>query len=583
MPNRSRYRVVDYLPARILQARELLKEQAINRQVDDSNLPSAYALNALYRTGAALNMTPVISGTQVTLTPTDPSKPVLVFVRNQWEILLSTDYSTPFNLTIGQTALFLNYSVQLVTSAQDSQLVDSVTGLPTADMGELVFNISATDTSSVPLDTNSQLEKNLTPIVLLQFANVSGVLSYTPLDNVLPAALGTGSTSGLVKLSQDSAGIAAATNDPRLSDARTPLPASVVDVSVRNPVSVPGLNADGMPSYDLTQDPGGISADKIVWQEQREKLTDTLTLVRQQEAATAASLATHEPSTLGTPNSHPMPTAQQVGAAPASHVNQPLGIPGSHPATVTSDNTGFTVSRSRATPGPLDYAYETRHSDDGSIINGLLHNGDLFSILGSAFTASPLVESGETLTSGQLNLFSMIAAVLSQHVNKTSHKNPHGLALSDLGGAALSYVDTQDQAMLANAKLYTDAQVPHVTWRVEVIPTQPNGDWGTYFLVKFSPNGGTPLEFGLGTGRLTDTAEGNYGASMLTIPYPVGFTQGITNAGFLATVSNNGFGLMWDVNAAVGNQQCYSITTRYSGKQVASTGNQLSWWAFVWR
>jgi hypothetical protein len=148
--DRSRYRFVNFIGGRILQAREMDKLQDITRGVDDSNVLTAFDLDAVYREGATLNVTPVITaGTKtVTLTPTDPTKPMLVFVRGRWETLRAAE-APAITLLIGQTQLYLNWQLRKVTSAEDAQLIDISTGEATAEMGELDLAVSATDDSPV--------------------------------------------------------------------------------------------------------------------------------------------------------------------------------------------------------------------------------------------------------------------------------------------------------------------------------------------------------------------------------------------------------------------------------------------------
>jgi hypothetical protein len=68
--DRSRYRFVNFIGGRILQAREMDKLQDITRGVDDSNVLTAFDLDAVYREGATLNVTPVITPGTKTITLT---------------------------------------------------------------------------------------------------------------------------------------------------------------------------------------------------------------------------------------------------------------------------------------------------------------------------------------------------------------------------------------------------------------------------------------------------------------------------------------------------------------------------------
>lgn len=80
LPDKSRYRRVEYIGARILQARELNKMQRIVRHLDDTGASASFQDNAVYRQGATLNVTVGIVNKDVTLSATDPAKPMLVFV-----------------------------------------------------------------------------------------------------------------------------------------------------------------------------------------------------------------------------------------------------------------------------------------------------------------------------------------------------------------------------------------------------------------------------------------------------------------------------------------------------------------------
>ena len=161
--DRSRYRFVNFIGGRILQAREMDKLQDITRGVDDSNVLTAFDLDAVYREGATLNVKPVITVGTVTLTPTDPTKPMLVFVRGRWETLRVAE-APAITLLVGQTQLYLNWQLRKVTSAEDSQLIDISTGEATAEMGELNLAVSAIDDSARAVAA-SEFEKNIAAIV----------------------------------------------------------------------------------------------------------------------------------------------------------------------------------------------------------------------------------------------------------------------------------------------------------------------------------------------------------------------------------------------------------------------------------
>ena len=125
-----------------------------------------------------------------------------------------------------------------------------------------------------------------------------------------------------------------------------------------------------------------------------------------------------------------MPTAAQVGAAPASHVGQVLGLSTSHPPEVDADSGGFEVLRDPgAAAAAMDPGFGILMAN--ILQSGLLHNGDVYGISSQAITAYPGAADGDgAMTTTSLGLMSAIASVVVGHVNKVSHKNPHGITLA---------------------------------------------------------------------------------------------------------------------------------------------------------
>jgi hypothetical protein len=457
MANPSRYRVVDWLGGRILENRELMTLQSILQGTDPNGNTVTYDLDQIFRPGATQNITATVNGLTVSFGPKNSALPMTVFVRGRWEVLQSTDLPS-VTLSNTQTQVFLNYQLRIVTSIEDTSLVDSTTGQATANMGELDFTIGATDTSGAALNPATQLEKNTAPIVMFQFTNNGSALTQVLLDNVNPQALATLGVSGLVSLTTATAsGVAVSTDDLRMTNARSPLPSSVVDASVRTPNSVSGTNADGSAKYDLTQDPGGISADKVIWQEVTERLSDFLAWIKSQVQSVAASLAGHIGQMLGQANTHPMPTANQVGAAPLSHVGMQLGMSGSHPALVTANSGGFQVNQTAGSGGlsVKDPAYGV--IQNGALVSALLHSGD---VLSTPLNSLVTVPGGSPINfSGALTGLHDVAQVLTDHVNQNSHANPHGITAADLGAATQSYVNTAVANGITTAENVVEAWV----------------------------------------------------------------------------------------------------------------------------
>ena len=426
MANPARYRYINFYGGRILQAREVDQLQRIQEGLNSGGTTRiAEDLDALYREGATFNITATVVSNVVTLSATNNTYPMKVFVRGRWEYLQSADISNSMTLATGAANIYINWVIRQVTSSEDPTLVDTNTGEPTADMGELDIVVSTADTSGVAL-SGTQFEKNTVPVILFQF---DGNRNLIPLDNVKVSALAAISRSGLVSLTTNTAnGVAVATDDPRIGAPADPLPNSVINASVRTPIPVGGNNSDGTPIYNLINDEGGIDSVKLVHSPGNQLVSDVIQWIKGQIANIQGILTSHIGVKLGFPTTHPMPTATDVGATPISHVGQPLGLPTSHPATVNTNSGGYQLNRNASVvPIANDPAYGV--FSNGSCVGGIYHNGDLFSSTGSAISANPV----GTTTTGTLNVFSTVAHVLAEHVNQVSHANPHGLSLADLG------------------------------------------------------------------------------------------------------------------------------------------------------
>jgi hypothetical protein len=338
MANPSRYRFIDFTGGEILQSRELQLLQRIQEGLNSGGTERvAYDLDLIYREGATFNILPTITSLSVTFAPINSGLPMYVFVRGQWEILQPSEVAT-ITIPSGGGKVYLNWALRQVTSVEDPTLVDTSTGEPTADMGELDIAVSGTDTSGVAL-SGTQFEKNTAPVILFTYNNAGQIVT---IDNVNSIAWGTIGISGLVSLSTGTAnGIACSNDDPRLSNARAAGVNSVIDASVRTPIAVGGNNTDGTPIYNLTADPGGINAAKIIYLPGTQLVSDAISWIKAQLASIFSTLASHIGVQLGTSATHPMPTAAQVGAAPASHVGLQLGLGTSHPIP-TPTQLGFT-------------------------------------------------------------------------------------------------------------------------------------------------------------------------------------------------------------------------------------------------
>lgn len=465
--DQGRYRQLDFIGARILQARELNWLQDMDQGVavaDDSTSVDGQ-LQSIFRQGALYNTNITTSGLTITLSQIQGGIPMMVFVRDRWEIFPRNNDDTTDSLgTVSGNAtltmpntpvanVYLNWELKIRTGGligDDPTLTDALTNEAVASAGELILHVSYIDTSGVAL-SGSQLAKNTSPIILVNGTVISGNINITALDNVQTQAFASNITSGLVKTTTSSP-LVVSTNDPRMTDGRNAADGSVHDSTVRTPVAAGGTNADGTPTYNLSGDIGGISAAKIVYTAGTQLVSDFIGWIKTNFNNLSNAFTAHATAALGLINTHPLPTAAQVGAAPISHVGQVLGQPTSHPPVVNANSGGFQLNRSTGGGTVDDEAYGVFVT--GSPIVSLNHDGDVFSSKSGAFTATP----GGALAAGALSHLGLIAQVLSQHVNQISHANPHGLAAGDIGAATTGYVDTSVANVLANAENYTNTQ-----------------------------------------------------------------------------------------------------------------------------
>jgi hypothetical protein len=605
--DRTRYRQLDFIGARILQARELNWLQEIEQgvAVSDNETSVSGELQSIYRQGATKNITIGISGLVVTLSATDGAKPMEIFVRDRWEIYPGANDDTtdtigtnPANHTLTLSSLntdvFLNWELKIRTgglTGDDPSLTDSITNEAVASAGELILHLSNVDTSAAAL-TGSQLAKNVSPVSLFKFTNSGTVLTLVPQDNVVASARANSKTSGLVKTSTDTATVVS-TDDAVTTNARPASDGSVHDASVRVPVAFGGTNVDGSNIYKLPgdggSDIGGISAAKIILINFTQTLEDGWNLLKTAFNSLLSRYNSHETAALGSVNTHPVPTAAQVGAAPSSHVGQVLGLATSHPPVVNTDSGGFRVNRSSGGGSVDDPAYGVFVS--GNPIVSMNHDGDLFSSAADAFS---VILGGGLTASGSLGHLSKVAKILRDHVNQQSHGNPHGLVAGDIGAASTAYVDAAVAGILASAQLYTDSHVPGLSLSVVNISQSTGGSAfnpnirGKYVIFRFAPNNGNAIEIAFGSG----TARCDAGLNV-TVPLP--------NIHFTTTNSLCTWGLRaapdfpldpYLINSITSTQtpdpngmvlQAADVRYNGSGDPRGSTAVIMSWNVLAWR
>jgi hypothetical protein len=470
--DRTRYRYVDFKGGRILQAREMEALQDIARgigvDVDETHIPTAFDLAAVYKEGATFNVTADILLKTVHLQPTDNTKPMLVFVRGRWETLQPGE-APSIALAAGATPaedqkkIYLNWHLVKRTLSDDALLVDSTTLEATADMGELTLEVSGVNTSA-PADPDTEFERNTAEIVLFTFTHISNTLTQDAKDNVNAQALASTQTAGLVSTTTETP-IVVSTDDPRMTDSRTPSNLSVTDAKVRTPVRQGvGTNLDGTPVYDIspTTDVGGISSAKIVHRPGTQLLSDAVEGLKAAEVALDDRLDTHEGAHLGLNTTHPFPTAAETGATPAAH--QSLGLEAAHGLAASKNAGGFSVTRDKTVAIPTgENLGAFRVKDQDGILGMLTHDGDVFSK-----KANILQAMADADGDGPMGLMSAIATALVAHINQTSHANPHGLRLEDLGYVSPDPdVPIDMDAWLAAAKTYTNNAIDGLRTEME--------------------------------------------------------------------------------------------------------------------
>lgn len=522
--NPSLYRYVDFIGGNILDASNVLLLQT------ELGRTGTQGLGQLYAQGTLLNGVFNITGTSIVFTGANPSLHVFGFINGQFEDLGATITIAGVQPVTGASnPLYLEWSWDIKTNADDATFVDGVTGEPTIEAGQLSFVVTwGPDTSGIALNPSTQFGKNTSPIVLATFdMSVPGAVTPTYINGVSPYAWGNPKQAGFVRLT-DNSGLAPGNTDVRLTNARNPNPGSVFDVSVA-PLISSGTNATTLPAWIATHvytvgtqivdsngnvqtvisvagtgtsagvaptwnvslggstfdnpggnqvvwvnggtasttkyDPatinqGGIFSNSIIYTTLKQKLTTFLDSVNTSVQNALIALANHIGQPLGSSETHPFPTAFQVGAAPSSHVGQVLGLGTSHPAQVNSDTAGFVVLRNFiASANDSQYAYNV--NDGVNIIAALTHAGNVYARQGLLYNAQGGNGSGGTaINTGTLGFLSQIAAVLAEHVNYKTHgnNNPHNLNAADVGSVSAAFVDAQISSVVSDVTSYTDAK-----------------------------------------------------------------------------------------------------------------------------
>ena len=447
----SQYRRQIFIGGRYLEDRDLNSLQTYILNAEEQGL------GAVYREGALFNTSISLSGNTVTLFPTTTGD-MLVFLDGRFEPFTAGPLDFSGLISDGAYPAYANYEIAIISAGpsddtHDPALIDTLSGSPTANAGQLNISISTVDTSSTPVNTDTQLEKNTVPIVLFNVINTGGTLSLQQLDNINTQALAAESVSGLVRTTTGNP-LVVADDDPRNNNARNPIDSSVVNSSVADIVPG-GTNTDGSPITPVTSGPG-ISSDKIIHSTLSTTVTWIIDAIRtwigdytklstgNLSASIISTLWNHVGVSLGSGATHPMPTASDVGAAPLSHVGQALDLSTSHPPLIQTDTDAWEVLDT-VNADPTAYAFDVRTG--ATIKGGITHGGDTYCGPANSIVATPAVGG---YYAGPLGKLSNIALLLAQ-VAATP-------IVSLVGYATIAYVDAQITSCLAAAGAYTDSK-----------------------------------------------------------------------------------------------------------------------------
>lgn len=373
--------------------------------------------------------------------------------------------------TLGQTIVDTNGNVQIVTqigttgashpswnvsgTTTDNTVIWTFVGV--AVSGEAVNANDVSITNARNPKPLSVYNSSVAP--LISSGTNSSSLPGWAANTVYNVATQIVDTNGNVETVVDVSG--SGTSGSSTPSWSTSLGGTTVDNAGANQITwINGGTASTTRYSTATTGQGGIFTDSIIYTTLSQKLTTFLDTVNTNIENALIALSNHIGKPLGTSETHPFPTALQVGAAPASHVGQVLGLTTSHPAQVNSDHSGFVVQRNPAVvPNPGDAAYLL--TDGTNTLAAILHDSDVFANLPNTANAQGGNGAGGTAVyTGTLGLMSLIANVLAEHVNYKTHgnNNPHNLDAADIGSVSAAIVDAELQDIVSDVTSYTDSR-----------------------------------------------------------------------------------------------------------------------------
>ena len=388
--NPARYRKIDFRPGKILQSREMNLLQNIERYIPGlSERLAKYDLDALFAEGALLNATvEVVNGNQVRISRTNPSVPILVFVAGAFEPIDTTQTLTfvpkgdgsPDYVYVNWVMWRVSGDALDVNALHDPTLTDQESGETTANVGQIAVWLSTANEAAPVEDTMyARNTPDLPPIRCISLVWNSGSLRLTSVSRFLGTVNATESALGMVRLSAPGTNVAAADTDPRLSDARTPLPGSVDTDSLRNVVlstsasQIPYTDETGASAYDnvSTVISGGVSSDRVVFSSWTAVLTDVLDRIlgRIGRLFSVVKSLTDRVSAI-----EQRPTVD-LGA----HATLPLGVPNSHPPRSSVPYEALTDGSNTS------YAFSVLNSQNPNLLYSAIQGDGDFKLYGQAY------------------------------------------------------------------------------------------------------------------------------------------------------------------------------------------------------
>src|SRR5208283_1697139 len=208
----SQYRRLIFIGGRYLEDREVNQIQQFYLNAEEQGAGAVYREGSTFNVGVQIGSTKVtseaatVSGSStVTLYPIDPSMPMLVFLDGRFEPFTASPLDYSSYTSAGAYPIYVDYEIAIISAGpsddtHDPALIDTLTGAPTAEAGQLNIQVNtpATTTYTGALNDTTQVEKNTTPIIPFNIVrNGDTTLSVLFPDNVNAQALANEYVSGL--------------------------------------------------------------------------------------------------------------------------------------------------------------------------------------------------------------------------------------------------------------------------------------------------------------------------------------------------------------------------------------------------